>query len=227
MVLRIACELPHLVAGVASVVGSLENRDGRSCGSDCSVWTGGDDYDVCAWDEKSPGCSMSSWQGALPAIYECSAIAEKHVPLLTFHGNLDPSCNVSGQVYVPKTESGYFETYSPSNYISDYFRRSYKCSEDAQIVSFENGTQDNSTVCHSWTGCTNVTYCLSDAGHRWFGDIYNITEVCIWEGYNASDCLYSADLKDYGPQTLSISTSKQIVGFFDNTRPTQRLSIVV
>jgi poly(3-hydroxybutyrate) depolymerase len=228
IVLRIACELPHLVAGVASVVGSLENRDGRSCGTDCTVWkTDPDEYNVCAWNEESPGCSTSSWQGALPTIYECSAIAKKQVPLLTFHGNIDPSCNVSGQVYIPKTQAGYYETYSPSSYISDHFRRAYKCSDDAHAVTFKNGTHGNSTVCHSWTGCTNVTHCLSDAGHRWFGDIYNITEVCMWEGYNASDCLFSTDLANYGPQTVSVSATEQIVEFFDAIPAIEDSAIVV
>jgi len=83
------------------------------------------------------------------------------------------------------------------------------------VVSFKNGTKRNTTVCHTWSGCdANVTTCLSDAGHTWFGDTSNGAEVCPWEyGPNSSYCLPHNQTYD---QTFSIHETAQTLAFFDN-----------
>jgi len=216
MVLRAGCELPSLVAGLAVVDGSLETRDGRSCGAACQPADPGDaGYLACAWGQDAPGCSPLEWDSELPEVYSCAAVRARQLPVALFFGRLDPACNVSGQVFVPTNSSGYFETYSPMSYVYEYFRRAYGCSEDSKVLTFRNGTAGNATECYSWTGCTNVTYCVSDAGHRWYGDVYDVVAVCTWEGYSASECAFSSDLASYGPQTDSISTTGQIISFFD------------
>jgi poly(3-hydroxybutyrate) depolymerase len=218
MVLRVGCELPSMVAGLAVVEGSLETRDGRSCGQACLPDPGDAGYLTCAWGQDAPGCGPREWGRELPRVYSCSAVRERQLPIALFFGRLDPMCNISGQVFIPTNSSGYFETYSPMSYVYEHFRKAYGCSEDNKVQTFKNGTAGNATECYSWTGCTNVTYCVSDAGHQWYGDVYDAAAVCTWQGYSTSECSFSSSLASYGPQTDSISTTGQIISFFDAIR---------
>lgn len=223
MVNRLTCEVPEKVAGLASVVGSLEIRDGRSCGSDCVVTPDFDTYKTCAWNRTAPGCSSSSWESSLPSIYECSAITEAQVPVIMFNGRLDSFSNLSGQVFMPTTKEGYYETYSPIDFVYDHFRKAYNCNDDDSYMTFSNGTSGNRTQCYSWSGCTNVTYCLSDAGHGWYGDEVSDSvpqAQCWWDGWNASFCnqSFANATAQTGPMTDSIHCTEQILEFFGRAR---------
>ena len=51
----------------------------------------------------------------------------------------------------------------------------------AKELTFRNGTGGNRTRCHAYSqaGCSvNFTYCLSDAGHQWYGAEIDNDGVC-------------------------------------------------
>jgi len=219
MALRLACELPHYFAGVAAEIASFELRDGTKCGTDCE--DGGDGYSYCDWDAKKHDCSTTDWAASLPSVYECKVQAHP-VPVIFFNGRLDPLGNVSGQVSKPVNSSipfAYSTSFPPMDFAYSYFAKQY-C-EDASIdkaeQTYHNGTSGNSSSCYTWHhGCTaNVTFCLSDAGHRWYGDQYNRYAVCRWEGYEDADCNLTQDLADYGPNTQSLHATWETLDFFD------------
>merc|ERR1719433_774941 len=92
---------------------------------------------------------------------------------MIFNGNLDPCSNVSGQVMLATNSSGYAYNFPPMDYAVHHLSYLYGCSttdmSQAPVI-FHNGTKGNSTTCRSWPGCQqNLTYCLSEAGHRWYG----------------------------------------------------------
>jgi hypothetical protein len=68
----------------------------------------------------------------------------------------------------------------------------------------------------SSTCSINFTYCLADAGHRWFGSTYDESAVCQYQGYAPSECDWEADHVAYGPNTLSVSVAMQALDFFAN-----------
>lgn len=96
------------------------------------------------------------------------------------------------------------------------------CANHATTISFQNGTKKNSTTCTTYpvgAGCAaNFTYCLSDAGHRWYGSTYDQYRLCLWEGYSEEECDPISDLETYGPNTMSISVAYQLLDFFDAHR---------
>ena len=84
-------------------------------------------------------------------------------------------------------------------------------------TTFRNGSKGNATVCHGYTqaGCSvNFTYCIADAGHQWYGAEINNAQVCEWQGYEPEDCVYMESVKLYGPNTLSISVTREALSFF-------------
>eukprot|EP00041_Stephanoeca_diplocostata_P010767 m.172484 g.172484 ORF g.172484 m.172484 type:complete len:415 (+) comp18287_c0_seq2:49-1293(+) len=222
MALRIGCELADLVRAAAPQIGSLEARDGSSCGYKC-YHDPGDTYRHCGWDGAKPDCAEATFMHRLPELFSCKKLKTHPVPMLLFNGDLDTLSNVSGSVEVPLDKNDTSvkpEAFPPMTYATSALREATGCDPEARAtVSFRNGTKGNMTVCTTWAGgasCahTNFTYCLSDAGHRWYGSTYDFYGVCRWEGYDAADCNPAEDIALYGPNTLSISVADQIIEFF-------------
>merc|ERR1711920_259325 len=194
-------------------------RNATDCRNNCV--SGDDGYLYCDWDQGRAGCRQNDWLNDEKAmIYRCP-MRRGTPPLLMFNGKLDPLTNISGVVDVPTDPSNlttYYENYSPINYVWEHFAKAYGCGEAR--VSFTNGTAGNSTTCFSFQGCiSNVTYCLSDAGHYWYGDVISrrlAEEVFEFGGYNLSDP--SAPVPQIGPPTLSVRVSEQILLSFEQTR---------
>eukprot|EP00663_Eupelagonemidae_sp_cell21sb_P006317 gene6318-biopygen8755 len=83
-------------------------------------------------------------------------------------------------------------------YAAQHIAREYRCGRGEPHLTFLNGTRGNSTKCVSWKGCSaNVTLCLADGGHRWYGDHYARTTVCEWEGWPADECSWEDDEAEY------------------------------
>ena len=67
----------------------------------------------------------------------------------------------------------------------DYLREEMGCPHPHhKEVSFSSGHRHNHTRCVTYLGqgegrcSSNMTYCLSDAGHRWYGSSYDVPKVC-------------------------------------------------
>jgi poly(3-hydroxybutyrate) depolymerase len=224
LTVRATCELGReYFAGASANVGSFEGRSGADCGKKCIDHDDG--YRYCEWDRNKKGCQVDDWYDSLPSIYDCEKQlrhpAQKPVPIIFFNGRLDPSSNISGLVVTPINNSApgvYNETFPPMDFIYPHFARLYGCDMKSLHRSFHNGTTDNATTCYSWSSCphaANVTYCLSDAGHQWYGDNYDYPAVCEYEGYNKSECDPTVALADYGPNTPSVSDTQQTLAFFE------------
>jgi hypothetical protein len=234
MALRAVCELSEYFSGVAAEIPAFEGFDGMQCARQpCALNATGDGYAYCAWDTQKTGCRESDWAEALPPTFACTGPAKHRPPVLLMNGGRDPLSNISGQITYPldPTAPGVFNTsFPPVEYVTSFFLRQYGCdaSRGARSVSFYNGTVAtaatpatpataaiNSTLCHSWPGCSvNVTTCISDAGHRWYGDVYDRYRVCRYEGYDDAACNLAADLKEYGPNTQSFHATEQTLAFF-------------
>jgi len=222
MVVRVACGLPGLFAAVAPQIGSLESRDTEACANNCQPPEDG--YEECEWDHTREGCSHRDWANVQPMIYSCEGLRRDPVDFLFFNGDLDPSTNVSGLIIRPtrvhKEDPEYYTTsFPPMKYAIDRLRDVSGCTPHLHNpeLTFRNGTAGNRTRCHSYSqaGCSvNFTYCLSDAGHQWYGAEIDNDGVCRWQGYAADECDYQGSLKLYGPNTLSVRVSTQALDFF-------------
>jgi poly(3-hydroxybutyrate) depolymerase len=224
LTVRATCELGReYFAGASANVGSFEGRNGADCGKECT--DGGDGYNYCGWDREKKGCKADDWLTSLPFVFDCekqlSHPSKEPVPIIFFNGRLDPSSNISGLVVTPinnSAEGVYNETFPPMDYVYPHFARMYGCDLTSLHESFHNGTAGNATTCYSWSSCphtANVTYCVSDGGHRWYGDTYDTHAVCTYEGYQQSECDPQADLASYGPNTFSVSDTEQTLAFFE------------
>ena len=93
------------------------------------------------------------------------------------------------------------------------------CDIHTTRITFANGTKGNMTTCvgyHVGHTCpANMTYCVSDGGHRWYGSTYDQYHLCLWMGYTEKQCDPVSDLHTYGPNTMSISVANQLLDFFD------------
>ena len=216
MALRGLCELAPRLAGVAVDIPSFEPFDGSvACATRCS--NSSDGYTYCDWDTRRKGCTINDWS-TLPPIFGCENLRTHHVPLLLFSGRLDPVGNISGQVSFPTDpgkKDGYNTSFPPMAYVPHFVLKQYGCDPTTPPkVSFQNGTSGNATLCQTWPCSTNVTMCWADAGHRWFGDVYDRYAVCRWEGYAEDDCSTIDDLETYGPNTMSVHVTEQVLSFF-------------
>ena len=215
MALRAMCELADRIAGVAVDIPSFEPFDGSSCASRCT--SGDDGYAYCDWDAGRKGCTVDDWI-TLPPIFSCAKLKTHRVPLLIFNGLLDPVGNISGQVSFPidaQMPDGYNTSFPPMSYVPHFVLQQYGCDPSLHpAVSFQNGTLGNATQCQTWSCDTNVTMCFADAGHRWYGDVYDRYAVCRYEGYAEEDCNLDDDLLSYGPNTESVHVTEEIHDFF-------------
>jgi poly(3-hydroxybutyrate) depolymerase len=197
LTLRAVCELgKEYFAGAAANVGSLEPVRGEYCASNCKP--SDDGYYYCAWDQQKPKCRLDDWEDSLPSVFTCNQRGGA-LPIMLFNGNLDPfsspllpgTPNNSGLVNYPtkahsEDPTYYNVSFPPLSYVMTKFAKMNGCSMSVPpSVSFRNGTTGNTTVCHTWTGCAaNVTSCLSDGGHTWYGDFYTadyLHELCEYE----------------------------------------------
>jgi len=225
MALRAACSLADRLAGVGLDCASFEAFDGMTCATECADHDD-DGYTYCAWDQSKPGCARDQFGVGLPDNFECDALSRTPLPVLIANGNLDPVANVSdgGITYPtnPTMPGGFNTSFPPIDYITSYLLRTSGCDPSAasSMVSFHNGSAGNATVCRTWPGCeTNVTLCLSDAGHKWFGADLDISEICAvveWND-NSTPCNTTALLGDFGPDTYSMSLTNQMLSFFART----------
>lgn len=222
MVVRIACELPHRFKAVAPEIGSFEGSDGAECAGRCTKEEGAE-YERCEWDREKKGCRHRQWPVDTPEIYSCKALQKHPVSMLFFNGNLDPYSNVSGMIERPVKwfNGSYTSSFPPMTFALDYLREEMGCPHPHhKEVSFSNGHKGNHTRCVTYLGqgdgrcSSNMTYCLSDAGHRWYGSSYDVPKVCRWEGYAPEDCTWEGDQALYGPNTLSVSVAYQTLDFF-------------
>jgi hypothetical protein len=168
---------------VSANVGSLETRDGQQCAANCHA--SGVDWDpnqYCDWDAGKPGCSAKEYK-SLPVVFKCDVPA----PVLLFNGVLDPISNVSGGISIaPSQAQGRHGngSFPPMGHVFDFFASKFGCQHE--VESFVNGSARNSTLCRSFSHCdeghgTNVTYCESVAGHRWYGDTFDKAAWCKYE----------------------------------------------
>lgn len=228
MVFRAGCELSEVFVAMAPVVGSLEMRNRTHCkSSGCNIGAGTDDgYVQCGWDREKLGCRSNDWLNDEGIIYECTIKSAK-TPLLMFNGKLDSYTNISGVVYVPTSDSDpvpLYENYCPMSYVWDHFASVYGCDTTKFGISFANGTIGNSTRCSTLEDCaTNVTLCISDAGHHWYGDVHvNHTfdmETCedFFDDPNATDAKVNCmdGFTSLGPYTFSVHVTDQMLDFFE------------
>jgi len=221
MALRAACELPGQVAGVASVVGSLETHNGTACASNCQPNDDPTDYTTCDWSRDRQGCRVDDWAKALPVTFPCD-LQKAQVPVLLFNGLMDTYSKVEGMVDIPPAEhsaTDYYENFPPMDYVFQYFGTMYGC-QGGPTVTYQQGSQKDNTVCKSFSGCTNVTLCLSsNAGHHWYGYDSDYLSICRFQGYGLWDCLSS--WHSFGRQTSSIDASREILAFFNKAAPMQ------
>lgn len=153
-------------------------------------------------------------------IYSCDALERNPVPFLFFNGDLDPLSNISGLVERPLkfNASEYTTSFPPMQFGIDHILHKMGCTRPKKHTTFRNGSLHNRTHCTSYVSdacTTNVTYCVANAGHRWYGSTYNQYEICRWEGYDNEACDTASDLELYGPNTYSISVAYQSLDFFD------------
>eukprot|EP00037_Helgoeca_nana_P002740 m.35831 g.35831 ORF g.35831 m.35831 type:complete len:407 (+) comp12812_c0_seq2:187-1407(+) len=238
MAVRVACEMPERVAAVGPEIGSLEAVDGNRCADRC-VPEGDGVYEMCEWNNQLPDCAPTVFLKTLPGVFSCNRLKEHPTPMLFFNGNLDPYSNISGLIerpIKPGNATLYSSTFPSMDAAILGLRTASGCTNHKSVVSFQNGTKGNATTCTTFpidAGCTaNFTYCLSDAGHRWYGSAYDQYQLCLWEGYSEEECNPIEDLETYGPNTLSISVALQLLDFFDVhrrplTTPTQSVDPVV
>eukprot|EP00746_Dinoflagellata_sp_MGD_P020612 gnl/MRDRNA2_/MRDRNA2_148036_c0_seq1.p1 gnl/MRDRNA2_/MRDRNA2_148036_c0~~gnl/MRDRNA2_/MRDRNA2_148036_c0_seq1.p1 ORF type:complete len:409 (-),score=70.79 gnl/MRDRNA2_/MRDRNA2_148036_c0_seq1:56-1282(-) len=217
MVFRAGCELSELFSGLAAVVGSLEMRNRTKCFGECV--DDGEGYNECSWNRTTPLCRSDDWLDTEGSTYECQMHGRK-LPLLMFNGKLDAMTNISGAVVNPKNTSdptSYYENYSPIDYVWDFFSKKYECSTEQPQTTFQNGVSGNATRCKSFVGCSaNFTYCMSDAGHHWYGENISIPamkEICAFGGFNSTECQEGA--MECGPTTFSIDVTSQVLDFFE------------
>ena len=173
MVVRLACSLPSYLAGVAPEIASFEGRDGRTCGANCEAEDG--EYESCEWDRHKKGCGHGQFAKALPMIYSCDALRDHPTPMLFFNGDLDPLSNISGLVERPLkfNASEYTTSFPPMQFGIDHILQATGCTHPKKHVTFRNGTKHNQSHCTTYTSATcatNVTACVSNAGHRWCVD---------------------------------------------------------
>lgn len=232
MALRAACEIgSELFAAVSADVSSFEPVRGERCGTNCTP--ADDGYVYCGWDQARDGCRESDFLASLPPVYACGD-ANRRIPTMLFNGNADPYsspllpglANNSGLINFPETPvaGGYNTTFPPLHYVTRHFAAHNGCNMTVPPkLSFDNGTLGNRTICQTWTGCAaNVTSCLSDAGHVWFGDYWGpayLNAVCEFSTggppYDAV-CLEGPGDTLY-PNTYSINETAETLAFFEAT----------
>jgi len=209
MALRVGCELSGRVAGVAAVGGSFESRDGSRCAANCTTQS---NTTSCDWSQSVQGCSEADWQQQLPPVYTCPNIRFKQIPVMMINGNLNPMAKISGSIDIGYPSHDRNSSYSPIHFVPAFFRKQYGCSDEAEIVTYRNGSKGNSTECRSWTGCTNVTFCISEAGDWWYGDNYDYEALCRLKG--RTNCSFQEAVETYGPFTTSIHATEETFQFF-------------
>ena len=245
MAIRAGCELgSDVFAGVAADVGSFEAARGDDCGSECyrsGTLPGGnpdDGYVYCAWDQHRDGCRIQDWQQSLPKIYSCQRRkGAPPIPMMLFNGKLDPfsspmipgTPNNSGLVSYPAdpgVPGSFNESFVPLSYATTHLAEVNGCDlARPSAISFSNGTAGNHTVCRTFSGCAaNVTYCISDAGHAWFGDFFSRAysrAVCEWEFRRDQWGTYCFAPPPPGPpapgNTYSINETAETLSFFRAT----------
>ena len=85
-------------------------------------------------------------------------------------------------------------SFPPLHYATNRLAKINGCNMSAPpTISFRNGTKGNSTVCKTWNGCeANVTACLSDGGHTWYGHTPSSAasgdEMCRYEFWCVRVC---------------------------------------
>jgi poly(3-hydroxybutyrate) depolymerase len=229
MALRAACSIPEKLAGVASDVGSFEAYNGMSCASACEA-NEADGYTYCVWNQSAhAGCTRDAYarrlpEHRLPQTYSCDAQRHKPVPTLLANGWLDPVSNVSGGITYPtiaNTSGSYNTSFPPTDFVTSFLLETWGCDPHAEsVISFHNGTLRNYTSCRTWPSCaTNVTLCLSDAGHKWFGDHPDIYAVCRFQGRSDDECNIDQILADFGPDTDSMRLTNEMLDFFERHLP--------
>jgi len=224
MAIRVACEHPELIAGVASVHGSLESRKGDRCAKNCRP------HGACDWDDENEDCKMDTWEDNLEPVFSCGGIKENKVAVFLLNGNRDWYTSRDGEVWV--SNATYNErhiklapglenrlkpySYPPRSFMYESFARAAGCS-DREEVSFFNGTGDDTTQCTTVFGCaSNLTTCVSKAGHWWYGAPYDVTTPCLYKGYGEESCTERSQFWDYGRFTQSIDATNEILTFLGN-----------
>jgi poly(3-hydroxybutyrate) depolymerase len=235
LTVRAACELgKEYFAAAAADVASMESVRGEHCSLKSKCAAAADGYYYCPWDQTKEGCAEAEWIHTLPTIYACKKKTNP-LPIIFFNGNKDQFSsallpgypNNSGLVSYPVNGSAprsYNTTFPPLSYVSSHFAKINGCNLSvAPRLSFRNGTLGNATACHTWAGCkANVTLCLSDAGHTWFGDIFNHSyshAVCEYETGgppNDAQCQPpQPGAPGGGGNTYSINETDQTLRFFE------------
>jgi len=218
MALRFACERADLLAGVASVHGSLETSRADKCASNCSK------SGYCTWDTNKEGCGAESWYEDQPPAYTCDSINSRRVPAIFFNGKEDYWTAPEGSIWLPPKSlrgDGTYDTraeiYPPAEFMYGHFARAYGCSE-VQPESFLNVTDGTpSTTCQTYTGCNanvNVTHCMVQAGHWWYGAPYDVEAPCLYKGYTEKQCRPEKQFLTYGNSTDSVDVTNEILVFF-------------
>ena len=118
--------------------------------------------------------------------------------------------------------TAYNITFPPLKYASNHLARMNGCDMSASpATSFRNGTNGNMTVCRTYAGCkANVTTCLSDAPHVWFGDFFPAAyshEVCVFETGSVEQCTPTPPAPGAPPpmyNTDSINETAETLAFF-------------
>eukprot|EP00035_Acanthoeca_spectabilis_P012502 m.223221 g.223221 ORF g.223221 m.223221 type:complete len:134 (+) comp15635_c0_seq17:887-1288(+) len=126
----------------------------------------------------------------------------------------------------PSVPWAYNTSFPPLEYAVRHFAKRNGCTDPTHL-SFRNGTDGNSTVCRTWVGCdANVTFCLSDAGHTWFGDFFSAEYshgLCEFENGgppNDASCYPTRDSPPPIYNTYSVNESAQTLAFFKRIQGT-------
>ena len=118
---------------------------------------------------------------------------------------------------VSSSVSRYNVSFPPLSYATKYLAAMNGCNTSKPAAtSFKNGTVGNATVCRTWQDCdANVTSCLSDGGHTWYGQsgvsAWGSDQLCRYQWcYDPKNCTYCDEI-------LANSTLPNASHFWDNT----------
>jgi len=215
MVLRAACERPDLFAAAVSVHGSLEMREGDSCGTKCDA--SGD----CNWDTKASGCQAEDWVQKLPPVFDCTGLLKSKMPLMIVSGlTAFGSSNINkvdrtGYVHRSQGRQDPSYTYPPLNYMWDHFKQGFGC--EGEYQSFSNGTHSDWSSCNKFKSC-NLAVCLSSAGDWWYQENYDVPASCRYTSQPGTKCTVANEVSWYGDTTATMQLSDHVLEFFDVSR---------